>query len=238
MIHDAKGGPFTAVLNWYIRRKVRSAFRGVWVRGELPSADGGLLAYVNHSSFWDGFIVQQLGQVARWNAHAMMEEANLAKYRFHTRIGAFSVRRDPKGAMESIRYTKKVLARPNAAVFVFPEGEIRAGHGPLGPLMRGVDVIARAADVRCVPIAVRYAFLEHEYPDVLIEVGAPHPAEGIEGFAARLSAVYAQVLSARSTEGFTRVIAGRSSVQERWDQARRAPPGSTHREDVASPSRT
>ena len=36
MIRDAKGGPFTRVLDWYIGRKVRRAFRGVWVRGSLP----------------------------------------------------------------------------------------------------------------------------------------------------------------------------------------------------------
>lgn len=228
MIRDAKGGPFTALLDWYIGRKVRGAFRGVWARGALPSADGGLLVYLNHSSFWDGFVLHQLGRAAGWNAFAMMEEANLAKYRFHTRIGAFSVRRgDRRSAVETVRYAADdVLKRERAALFVFPEGELRAGGGPLQPLRRGVEVIAKRAQVRCLPVAIRYAFLEHEYPDVLLEVGAPHPPDELPRFVAGLSEAYARVGEARSTDGFTRLVAGRSGVQARWDAVRRLPDSS------------
>ncbi len=222
MILDAKGGPLTWLLDWYVGRKVRAAFRGVWARGALPSADGGLLVYLNHSSFWDGFLVHQLGQAAGWDAYALMEEENLAKYRFHTRIGAFSVKRgDARSAMASIRHAKAVLARPRAALAIFPEGELRAGQGPLGPLHRGVEVIARTAQVRCVPIALRYAFLEHEHPDVLVEVGTPHAPGPASVFAEGLEAVYGRVMAAHSTEGFTRLVQGRTSVQQRWDTVRR-----------------
>jgi 1-acyl-sn-glycerol-3-phosphate acyltransferase len=222
MIRDAKGGLFTRALEWYVARKVRSAFRGVWVRGELPSAEGGLLCYLNHSSFWDGFIVHQLAQVAGWDGYAVMEEANLARYPFHRRIGAFSVRRgEAKSALETVRYAARdVLRRPGAAVMIFPEGELRGGAGPLQPLRGGVEVMARLAKVRSVPIALRYAFLEHERPDVLIEVGAPHAPAPLERYAAELSAVYTRVNAATSLDGFRRVIAGRRGVQERWDDVR------------------
>lgn len=224
MIRDAKGGLFTSVLDWYIGRKVRAAFRGVWVRGELPSARDGLVAYLNHSSFWDGFIAHQLGHLGGWDAYAVMEEANLAKYRFHTRIGAFSIRRnDARSAFETLRHARAVLARPNACVVIFPEGQLRAGQGPLGPLSRGVELMARTSHRRAVPIAVRYAFLEHELPDVLIEVGQPHEPGPLSRFERGLTEVYERVMSARSTDGFTLRIKGKSSVQERWDAARRVP---------------
>lgn len=223
MIRDRKGGAFARVLDWYVGRKVRSAFRGVWVRGAVPASEGGLLVYLNHSSFWDGFVAHQLARAARWDGFAMMEEQNLATYRFHARLGAFSVRRgDPHGALASIRYAREVLRRPRAALFVFPEGELRPGGAAPGPLKRGVEVIARAAHVRSVPIAVRYAFLEHELPDVLLEVGEPHPPGDLERFEVGLHTACERVQTARSTEGFTRIIRGRSSVQERWDAARRA----------------
>lgn len=225
MIVDAKGGLFTRVLDWYVGRKVRRAFRGLWVRGELPSSSGGLVAYLNHSSFWDGFIAHQLARAAGWNAFAMMEEANLARYRFHARIGAFSVRRgDPRSALETLRYAKTLLGRPDACVVLFPEGELRPGQGPLGPLSRGVEVLARAAGVRCVPIAVRYAFLEHEHPDVLVEVGAVHAPGPLAVFEGALGAAWDRVMAARSTEGFALVVKGRRGVQERWDAARGATP--------------
>lgn len=222
MIKDAKGGLFTRVIDWYIGRKVRSAFRGLWVRGELPSSQGGLVAYLNHSSFWDGFVAHQLGQVAGWDSYAVMEEQNLARYPFHTRIGAFSIRRgDPRSAVETLKYAKAVLSRPGACVIIFPQGEIRAGQGPLGPLSRGVEVLARSSRKPAVPIAVRYAFLEHEHPDVLVEVGAPHEPGDLARFERSLDEVYQRVSAARSTDGFRCVVRGRTGVQERWDAVRR-----------------
>jgi 1-acyl-sn-glycerol-3-phosphate acyltransferase len=226
MIRDAKGGLFASAIDWYIARKVRRAFRGVWVRGELPSAATGLIAYLNHSSFWDGFLVHQLGKLAGWDAYAVMEEENLARYRFHTRIGAFSVRRgDPRSAVETLRYAKTVLERPNACVSIFPQGELR--QGALGPLSRGVEVLARSSQRLSVPIALRYAFFEHEHPDVLVEVGTPHPPGPLEVFERQLEAAVERVQAARSTEGFTLRVAGRRGVQERWDTVRRLP-SSTH----------
>jgi 1-acyl-sn-glycerol-3-phosphate acyltransferase len=221
MIRDAKGGFPTWLIDAYIERKLKGAFRGVWLRGEFPPSEGGLLVYVNHSSFWDGFLVRFLSLVAGWDGYAMMDEANLAKYRFHTRIGAFGIQKeDGKGALASIRYTREVLRRPGAAVVIFPEGEIRAGQGPIGPMERGVEVVARVAQVRSVPIAFRYAFLEHEYPDILVEIGVPHAPAPLVVFEQSLTEVYQKVMSVRSTDGFQRVLTGRSSVQERWDAVR------------------
>lgn len=238
MIRDQKGGLFASVIEWYVARKVRTSFRGVWVRGTLPSASNGLIAYLNHSSFWDGFIVHQLGKLAGWDAYALMEEENLAKYRFHARIGAFSVRRgDARSAVETLRYAKSVLARPNAAVVIFPQGEIRAGQGPLGSFSRGVEVLARSSKKLSVPIAIRYAFLEHEHPDVLLEVGTPHAPGDLSAYEAGLNEVYSKVMQARSTEGFSLRIKGRSGVQDRWDTVRRLPPTTQEspREPAAQP---
>jgi 1-acyl-sn-glycerol-3-phosphate acyltransferase len=224
VIRDAKGGVPTRVLEWYVARKVRSAFRGVWVRGELPAADGGLLCYLNHSSFWDGFLVHQLAKVAGWDGYAVMEEQHLSRYRFHARIGAFSVRRgEPASATQTMRYAARdVLRRPGAAVMIFPEGELRPGAATLGPFSRGVEVLARLANVRSVPMALRYAFLEHEHPDVLVEVGVPHAPDGLDRYRRELEAVHARVGAATSTEGFRPVITGRQGVQQRWDTFRGA----------------
>jgi 1-acyl-sn-glycerol-3-phosphate acyltransferase len=53
----------------YVRRKVRASFRGMWLRGDLPAA-GGLLVYVNHGNWWDGFVLHQLAKAAGWNGYA------------------------------------------------------------------------------------------------------------------------------------------------------------------------
>ena len=224
MIRDAKGGLFSWLIERYIARKIRRQFRGVWVRGVLPEPTNGLLVYANHSNFWDGFVIHQLAQFAGWNAYALMEEENLQKYPFHTRIGAIGIKRaDPKSSLQTIRYCREVLKRPRAALFIFPEGEISAGQGPLKPLSRGLEVIAKQTAAVNVPIAIRYAFLEHEYPDVLIDVGAPHAATSIEDASVRLNEVWQRVLQARSTEGFRQIARGQKGIQQSWDAARRLP---------------
>ncbi|HYO67311.1 MAG TPA: lysophospholipid acyltransferase family protein, partial [Archangium sp.] len=117
MIRAAKGGLFGKVLDGYVGWKFRSAFRGLWVRGELPAAGAPLLVYANHSNWWDGFVLHQLGKAAGWDTYCVMEERNLAKYRFLARIGAFSIRRhDAASALQTLRYTEGLLGRPGAAV--------------------------------------------------------------------------------------------------------------------------
>ena len=57
MIPACKGCLRQRLVDAYVRRKVRASFRGVWLRGELPAAQGGLLVYVNHGNWWDGFVL-------------------------------------------------------------------------------------------------------------------------------------------------------------------------------------
>ncbi len=222
MLKANKGGLFGALVDWYIGHKLRSAFGGLWVRGTLPSPSSGHLVYANHSSFWDGFVLHQLAQLGQWNAFAMMDESNLARYPFHTRMGAFSVRQnDSQSALQALRYSKSLLALPRAVVCVFPQGEIRAASASLGPLSRGLEVLARTAKVPSVPVAFRYCFFESEVPEVLVEFGEPHAPVQLDEFENRLSTTVTRVMQARSTDGFTCMLAGRRGVQAKWDTVRR-----------------
>lgn len=220
MIRAAKGGLRGRLIDAYVTAKFRGAFRGLWVRGALPRGEP-LLVYANHTNWWDGFVAHQLSRAAGWDGYCLMEEANLARYRFLARIGAFSIRpHAPDSALESLRYARALLARPAAAVFLFPEGRLAPfGAGPLR-LERGVELLARHARARCLPVAVRYAFFEHERPDVLLEVGEPHGPLPLADFAARLSALVQRLAGATSLEGFTRQVAGAGGVAERWDALR------------------
>ncbi|MDY7232796.1 lysophospholipid acyltransferase family protein [Hyalangium rubrum] len=221
MIGAAKGGPLGWLLDGYVGWKFRSTFRGLWVRGALPTGAEGRLVYVNHTSWWDGFVLHQLSRAAGWDAYCLMEEKNLARYRFLSRLGAFSIRPgEAASSLESLRYARELLSRPRAAVCLFPEGELRPfGVLPL-KLRRGVELLARVGRAECVPVALRYAFFEHERPDVLVEVGAPHAPGELELFQDNLEAVVRKVAAATSLEGFTRRVSGGSGVAERWDTVR------------------
>jgi 1-acyl-sn-glycerol-3-phosphate acyltransferase len=221
VIRAAKGGPLGWLGDRYVGWKFRSAFRGLWVRGALPTGEEARVLYVNHSNWWDGFVLHQLARVARWDAYCLMEERNLRRYRFLARLGAFSIRPgEARSSLESLRYARELLSRPRAAVCVFPEGELRPfGALPLR-LERGVELLARVGRVACVPVALRYAFFEHERPDVLVEVGSPHPPGPLSLFQEGLEAVVRRVAAATSLEGFTQRLEGSRGVAERWDAVR------------------
>jgi 1-acyl-sn-glycerol-3-phosphate acyltransferase len=222
VIRPNKGGPLGWVIDRYVTSKVRRAFRGVWLRGELPQDDGSLLLYANHPGFWDGFVAHQLCKSAGWDGYCLMDEANLARYRFLARIGAFSVRPgEAASALESFKVARALLTKPRATVVVFPEGVLRPGPG-VGPLKRGAEVLARAAHARCLPVAIRYAHFEHELPDILVEAGEAHGPEPLAGFERRLSALVGRVDAARSPDGYRLLVQGRQGVAERWDAVRGA----------------
>ncbi len=223
-----KGGLGTFVVEAYLRRKIRHAFRGVWLSGTLPKADRGLLVYANHTSWWDGFVVHALGRAAGWDAYALMEEKNLERYRFLGRIGAFGVRPgEARSSLASLRYAASLLRRPRAAVFVFPEGEIRPfGERPLR-LLRGVEVLARMAQAPCCALGIRYAFFEHERPDVLLELGPVHPPGPLSTFAGQLEAQVASLSRRTRLDGLQQLLAGAPGVAERWDAVRGLPGGGT-----------
>ncbi len=222
MLKANKGGLLGRLIDWYIGHKLKSAFRGLWIRGSLPSPTVPLLVYANHSSFWDGFVLHQLAQVGGWNAFAMMDEENLARYPFHRRMGAFSVRQhDSASALETMKYANSLFSLPQAVVCIFPQGEIRPAGANLGPLSRGLEVLARRSNALSVPVGVRYCFFEQECPDVLVEFGTPHAPAPLSTFETTLSQTVSRVMDARSTEGFRCVVSGRRGIQEKWDAVRR-----------------
>ncbi|HZI03093.1 MAG TPA: lysophospholipid acyltransferase family protein [Archangium sp.] len=221
MIRAAKGGLFGKVLDGYVGWKFRSSFRGLWVRGQLPGGKGARLVYANHSNWWDGFVLHQLGRAAGWDTYCVMEEQNLERYRFLSRLGAFSIRRgEAASSLETLRYARELLRKPRAAVCIFREGGLRPfGVLPLR-LERGVELLGRVGQVDCVPLAIRYAFFEHERPDVLVEVGTAHAAGGLARFQSELEGAVRRLAEVKGLEGFSRVVSGGMGVAERWDTVR------------------
>lgn len=221
MIFARKKRLVTACIGAYVGWKVRAAFRGLWLRGTLPEGPAPLVVYANHGSFWDGFVAHQLCRAGGWDGYCMMEERMLARYPFLAWLGAFSIRRrDPRATLETFRYARRLLAAPRSAVFMFPEGELRPVPTLPLHLERGVEVLARLADARCVPLAIRYVFLEDERPDVLLAIGEAHPVAPLYEMQTRLGALLESLLEARGTAGFRRLVRGRCSVAARWDAVR------------------
>jgi 1-acyl-sn-glycerol-3-phosphate acyltransferase len=216
MIPAKKGGLLGAFWDVYVRTKVRRQFRSVWIRGELPSVQSGLLLYANHPSFWDGFAMHVLCHHAGWDGYCAMDEKNLSTYPFLRRLGAFSIRPgDGASTLESMRYARGLLQSPGSAIVIFHEGELIPNSKAPLQLRAGVELLSRWAS-RCLPLSLRYVFFENERPDLLIDVGPEHGHRPIEHFERQLNAGVTRLNAVSSTDGFERIFQGRSSVAERW----------------------
>ncbi|MDQ1741173.1 MAG: hypothetical protein QOE53_2825 [Pseudonocardiales bacterium] len=189
---------------------VRRGLRGVWIRGELPTA--GCVWAANHHSWWDGFLAAAVLRQQRRPAALLMDSDNLSDYRFLATIGVIPTGR-PRQALESLRDGRVLV--------IFPESELRPA-GPLAELAPGAEWLARRAPAPLVPVAVRVAARGHQYSEGLIDIGPPcAPGRLAAELAERLAGLDAAIAGAEPREpmpGFARVLAGRRSWDERIDR--------------------
>lgn len=193
---------------------VRGGLRGVWVRGELPSA--GVVWAANHHSWWDGFVAFAVLREQHRTAALLMDEGNLSTFRFLQSVGAISAQR-PRQALQ--------VLREGGVLVIFPEGELRP-PGPVHPLARGAAWLGHTAPAAVVPVAVRVISRGHQYPEALVDI-CPEvaPADLAATLALRLGELDSALLDADPRlplPGFRRAVAGRASWDERisrWAEA-------------------
>jgi 1-acyl-sn-glycerol-3-phosphate acyltransferase len=190
-----------AVYRLFARWSLWRSFDSVWLqsRGPLPDPrDGPLIMYLNHSAWWDGYLMYVIHRVVlggRFDAHLLMEERQLRAFRFFTWSGAFSVnRRDPEDVRRSQAYAAGLLrgGRRPRALFIFPQGRIvPADRRPLVTYPGIARIVALAGDVRLCPVALRYEFLGEQWPHAFISIGPAHRAadpSDVEGTLAEITA--------------------------------------------------
>ena len=218
-----------------VRPALRRTFHRIAIGGEEPQPSPlSTVFYVNHPSWWDGYLAFFLSY-ERWrrDGYLMMEEPQLARYSFFRYCGVFSVdRHDPREAMRSVRYSADLLRqRPGRLVWIFPQGDITPNdQRPLQLFSGAAHIARRAAPVRCIPVAFRFEFLTEQRPEALVRLGAEHSVEGSidvrrlhHEMEARLTAeadrLRNDVITGR-TETYTTGLHGRESVNVRWDKIR------------------
>jgi len=195
----------------YNRNLLRRRFEGLRVAGlrhlRERAADVPLVLYANHSSWWDGLVIFEVGMSCALKQYAMMEERQLRVYGFFRRLGAFSVvREDGRGARRSIDYAAGLLSEraqgdaATPALWIFPQGDTRANDlRPLN-LYRGAAHIAlRLPRVRLLPVALRYEHGNAFRPEIFVRIGAPekfgeHEKMGAKNLTARMEQRLTQTL--------------------------------------------
>jgi chlorobactene lauroyltransferase len=222
------------------RTLVRPSLRRAFVRVALGGVDPfdplalPTLFYANHPSWWDGYLAFLLSY-EHWqrDGYIMMEEDQLARYSFFRRCGAFSVdRHDPREGMRSVAYTAQLLVRhPQRVAWIFPQGEITPNdRRPLRTYSGAAHIAKRATPIRCAPVAFRYEFGTEQRPEALIRIGTRHVVIGpvnVKNLQREMDErLLREVDQLRddtvngATASYTTILAGRESINMRWDRLR------------------
>lgn len=224
----------------YVRHYVGRHFHAVRLAGETipsPAADRPLIVYANHCSWWDPLVcmIVAMELFPERTHYAPMDEAALARYRFFSRLGFFGVEPDSmRGAVALLRKGTAILSRPDATLWITPQGRFADPRERPVHLRAGIGHLARRAG-RCslLPLAVEYPFGEERFPEALLRFGPAARAEAYEGKSGRETAdALAELLErtqdglaeaavARDFSGFDVLLRGRSGIGGVYDAWRR-----------------
>jgi chlorobactene lauroyltransferase len=161
---------------WYTRWLFKRRFEHVWLNlGYSPSSAQSTLYFANHHLWWDGLSPLLLNEfVFGQRARAIMEDKQMLKYRFFSRIGAFSIdRENARSALYSLDVASDWLQDPGNSLYLYPEGKITAPADPLVFEPGIVRIIQNAPEADVVPIAYVLSNRNGAKPDLFINVGRP-----------------------------------------------------------------
>jgi len=115
----------------YLTRLFKRHFNAICLLGRVPETnpDLPLLLLPNHSTWWDGFFVYLVNKkLFRRKVYLMMLETQLARYKFFSRLGAYSINPHSAGSIKnSLRYSVDILnekTAPRPLLCIFPQGEL------------------------------------------------------------------------------------------------------------------
>ncbi len=176
-IPAAESAWFIKVFDFYVRNLFWRRFHRVWYHQEYyPDAKSKTIYYLNHNSWWDGLIPLLLNQkIFRQKARAMMEDKQMQRHKFFKKIGAFSVNlEDPKGVITSLRYAVDSMKRPNASLFIYPEGKIVPFSVNRPSFKKGLGwIVSKCPDADVVPIGVFMHTAVSDKPELFLGIGSP-----------------------------------------------------------------
>jgi 1-acyl-sn-glycerol-3-phosphate acyltransferase len=120
---------FQKVFGLYLRYIAWRDFHKIQIIGNYEDKGLPLLVIANHMSWWDGFWIMLLNRkIMKRKFHVMMLEEQLRRYSFLRMLGAFSIRKRSKTAIDTLQYAANLLKSPGNMVLIFPQGEIQSQH--------------------------------------------------------------------------------------------------------------
>lgn len=160
----------------YIPRLVKKNFSGMYLSNLMPEipVDKSLLVTPNHISWWDGFFVDMiLTKKTSRKIHLMMLEKELSKFRFFSKVGAYSIRQEDIGSVrETTLYTREILSSVSNYCVIYPQGEILPFEIPSPAIKPGIRLILNGVENSMVlPLIFKIQYDNKKYPYVIARFG-------------------------------------------------------------------
>lgn len=164
---------FDLYTRWLLRRR----FKNIFIKQDYKAdTDAKTVYYINHNLWWDGLLPLYLSRnVFHQTARAFMEDKQMRKHRFFSKIGAFSINlSDPRSTLRSLRFAVDSLKKPNSSLYIYPEGEITTVSDSKPEFKKGLAWLYQNTDTEIdfVPIAFYSHTFRDSKPELYINIGA------------------------------------------------------------------
>ncbi len=161
-----------------VRRYFRRHFRTVMVQHPeyLAQAQGPLIVYANHSSWWDPMISVLLAQtlLPGRRHYAPMDAAALSRYPILSKLGIFPVDlTSSRGAAQFLR-TSRAILEDGGVLWITPQGRFADPREFPLAFKPGLGALAvRSPGLKLFPLAIEYTFWDERMPETLLRFGEP-----------------------------------------------------------------
>jgi hypothetical protein len=146
---------------------IRRNFHEVKIFGDIEERNLPMLIIANHFSWWDGIFVNYVNMKRfKRRFHFMMLEEQLEVYKFFRKLGGYSIKKNSRTMIETIRYTRELLKHKSNLVLMFPQGEIQSLYHSGFTFEQGIDRIVNKPDneVQLLFIANLVDYFSHSKP--------------------------------------------------------------------------
>jgi hypothetical protein len=113
--------------------------------------------------------------------YAPMDQAQLKRYRFFSKLGFFGVEPgSARGALSLLRVGRAILRRPDAALWITPQGRMVDPRERPVFLRKGIERLVGVAEgCLLVPLALEYPFGEERLPFAVARFGTATPSASV-----------------------------------------------------------
>lgn len=157
------------VLDTYVRWAVKRNFHQLNADQVEVSPDKSVLLIANHFSYWDGMILYYLNQqITGKKFHAMILEETAINEPILKYAGGFSVKRNSRDILKSLKFAAELLNDPQNMVLIFPQGKLYSNFIGEVTFEPGISKIMQQADgkFQLIQAAIFAETFEHKKPVV------------------------------------------------------------------------